>query len=254
MEDKRPDPKPRKHAYLWQAYLFWNEMVELRKRHNLRISSCEKGKSNLDAQIEIDFLNLVNADSVIDFAEKTMIAYGQQCGPIWEWLVSIRGLGSGSLAAQLLAQIDDIAKFATISKLWRHAGMAVINGKAERTPKGETSAYNRRLKSLLVGKYGVAYQFVNHHSYPYRDIYDEEKLRLRRLHPEKYLNERGKMMYNDGHIDNMARRKIAKIFLQHVWLMWRKFEGLPISQPYVRDILGHTHIVYPEGYERLFIT
>jgi len=57
--DARPDPKPRKHPQLWQSYLFWNELVEMRKRHTLRISSIEKGKSNMDAQLEREFMELL---------------------------------------------------------------------------------------------------------------------------------------------------------------------------------------------------
>jgi len=38
---------------------------------------------------------------------------------------------------------------------------------------------------------------------------------------------------------------MGKIFLAHLWVKWREFEGLPVSQPYVQAILGHTHIIEP---------
>ena len=130
-EDKRPDPKPRKNIKLWQAYLMWDELVEMRKRHLLRISSIESGKSNMDLDLEYRFLELMRLDDRVDDAKSYMIEYGEEVGEIWEWVTSIKGLGSGSLAARLLAHIDDIGKFATVSKLWRFAGLAVIDGKAD---------------------------------------------------------------------------------------------------------------------------
>lgn len=244
MTDKRPDPKPRKRPQLWQAYLAWDELVQLRKRHLLRISSIEAEKSNLDATFEYGFLKATAIDKFIDDYKKTMINYGESIGPIWGWLTSIRGLGEGSLAAQLLAQIDDIAKFDTVSKLWRFAGKAVIDGKAEKNQRGEKAHYNARLKSIC---YLVSDQFIKQRTPVYRDIYDEEKAHLHEIHPERIKNGNDKWMYNDGHLDMMARRKAEKIFLQHLWLLWRQSENLPISEPYVQAILGHTHIIPPEG-------
>ena len=110
-EDKRPDPKPRKNAILWQNYLWWRELVEMRKRHLLRISSIEAGKSNLDANFERDWLEMLQLDEFVCQITKSMIAAGHSVGPVWDWLTSIKGLASGSLAAQLVAQVDDIGQF-----------------------------------------------------------------------------------------------------------------------------------------------
>ena len=238
--DARPDPKPRKHPQLWQSYLFWNELVEMRKRHTLRISSIEKGKSSMDAQLEREFMELLRVDDLIKYANKTMINYGKLI-PCWEFVTSIRGLKEGSLAAQLLAQIDDIAKFDTISKLWRFSGNAVIDGRAERNQPGEKSHFNRKLKSIcwLVGD-----QFIKQQTPLYVDLYYSEKERLRRIYPEKIV-ENGKTKYNDGHLHNMARRKAVKIFLSHLWVIWRGLEELPISEPYAAQILSHTNIIPP---------
>lgn len=242
MTDQRPDPKPRKNMMLWQAYLQWDELVEMRKRHNLRLSSIEAGKSNMNPGIEKRFLEHTNLDDLIDDHRKFMIECGEGVGDVWDWLTKIKGLGQGGLAAQLLAQIDDIGKFDTVSKLWRFAGLAVIDGRREMNKPGEKSHFNARLKSIC---WLISDQFVKQNTPLYRDIYDAEKARQRRLHPEKIV-ENGKTTYNDGHIDNMARRKAVKIFLQHLWVVWRSLEGLPVSEPYVQAILKHTSIVEPE--------
>lgn len=241
MKDKRPDPKPRKHPQLWQSYLWWYELCEMRKRHLLRISSIEKGKSNLDAQFERDMMDLMRLDEMLEYARKTMISYGIDIGPIWDWVTGVRGLGQGGLAAQLLAQIDDIGKFDTISKLWRFCGWAVIDGKIDRCKKGEKAPYNRRLKSIC---WLIADQFIKQQTPIYVDVYYAEKERQHHLHPEK-IKVDGKWLYNDGHLHHRAMRKAIKLFLSHLWVKWREFEGLPVSEPYVAAVLGHTHILEP---------
>ena len=234
-KDQRPDPKPRKHPQLWQSYLWWDELIQLRKRHLLRISSIEAGKSNMDSQLERDMMDVLNLDSNIRYAKKSMINYGAIVGDIWEMATNIRGLGEGGLVAQLLAQIDDIGKYDTISKLWRFAGYAVIEGMAEKNKQGEKSHFNRRLKAVC---WNICQSFIKQQTPGYVDIYYAEKSRLRERYPEPIMTN-GKWKYNDGHLHNMAQRKMIKVFLQHLWIVWRATEGWSISMPYVIDQMGH---------------
>jgi len=247
MKDKRPDPKPRKYPHLWQAYLLWNELMQMKKCHTLRISSIEKGKSNLDAEYERLLMKATNIDALTCYAKKEMVAHGETVGPIWDWLIEIKGIGEHT-AAKLIALFDTgqgVAGFATISKFWRFAGFAVSDGRAERNKKGEKSKFNRRLKSecWLVGD-----NFIKQQTPGYVEIYYEEKARLRRLHPESEPTNGESPWpekWTDMHIHRMARRKMVKIFLSHFWVKWREFEGLSVSEPYVKAILGHTNIVEP---------
>ena len=256
-EDKRPDPKPRKNIHLWQSYLMWYELMEMRKRHLLRISSIQKGKSLMDEQLEHDLLEYTDLDNLICTSKKVLINYGENVGVIWNWVTDIRGLGEGSLAAQLLAQIDDIGKFATVSKLWRFAGQAVIDGKAEMNTPGQKSSMNNKLRGIC---WNIGEQFVKQQTSLYVDIYYSEKKRQKRLHPEVVCKtctdelglevpwddcpgKKHKRIYNDGHFHNRAKRKAVKIFLQHLWVKWREIEGLPVSEPYVKAILNHINIV-----------
>jgi len=242
-----PAPKPRKHIRLWQAYQMWNEMVELRKRHLLRISSIERGASQFDMQYEQDFIEATALDTIIERYRKEMVNYGKTVS-VWDWLTSIRGLKDGSLAAQLLAQIDDITTFTNVSKLWRFCGMAVIDGKAEGLTSGEKAHYNSKLKSVC---WLISDQFVKQNTPLYRDIYDAEKARLREQHPEpvKRVKPIGKIThdYTPAHIDAMARRKTVKLFLQHLWLTWRTLEGLPTNEPYAIAMLNHADYLLPIG-------
>lgn len=232
--DARPDPKPRKYPQLWQAYLFWNEFMELRKRHVLRISSIERGKSNLDAIYEKTVMDQIGVDPALDNLKKNMIVCGEIV-PVWDWVTNIKGMGQGGLAAQLIAQIDDISRFDTVASLWRFAGFAVIDGKAEKNQKGEKSHYNRRLKGIC---YNIADQFIRQQTPGYVDIYYTEKARQRELNPDvickqcsngtpvKWEDCQSKKahvkMMTDAHIHTRAWRKMIKAFLRDVWIEWNR--------------------------------
>jgi hypothetical protein len=245
-EDKRPAPKPRKRPNSWQAYLWWRELMEMRQRHVLRISSIERGKSNLDAQFEKSMMENARLDELLDHARAIMVGTCEaEFGEVWPWVTSIKGLGAGGLAAQLLAQIDDVALCPTVSSLWRFAGLAVRDGKAEKNTKGEKAHFNALLKGVC---YNIAVSFIKAQTPEYVDIYYDEKRRQRQLHPEpEKVN--GTKVFTDGHIHNRAWRKMVKIFLQHLWVTWRKAEGLLVSEPYVQAIMGHAKIREVLGYD-----
>jgi len=218
--DKRPAPRPRKHAVLWQAYLTWSEEVERRKRHTLRISAIEAKKSNLDLQFEIDALEKLGCDAHIEYYKGIMIDNGAATGHLWDWITAIKGL----------------------------------DGKAEKNRRGERSHFNGRLKSVC---WLISDQFIRHQTDFYRDIYDEYKYEQRQKHPEVVIKEKEVKQsdgtikitktkhFTDGHLHARARRYMMKMFLSHLWVTWRKHEGLPISDPYVKAILGHSQIIEP---------
>lgn len=242
VSDARPDPKPRKHPKLWQAYQWWYTLMELRKRYILRISSIERGKSSMDAIFEKEMIQATGLvylqeggvsvkkmeraasrgtaiDILIDDTKKNMVNEGSMVGPIWKWVTSIRGLGEGGLAAQLIAQIDDIDQCPTVASLWRFAGFAVIEGKAEKNQKGEKSKFNRKLKGVC---FNIADQFIKQQTPGYVDIYYAEKERQRAMYPEAIKNGNGKKIYTDAHIHNRAWRKMIKAFLRNLWIEWKR--------------------------------
>lgn len=237
-EDERPSPKPRKLMLLYQAYQTWHEFMEMRKRHTLRAISVLREKSNMDIGFEVQVVAV--ADSLCEGFRSEMIEIAEkEVGEIWAYLLKIKGLGAGNLAAQLLALIDDIGKFDTVAKLWAYSvGGVNEDGRMVRAKKGELSPVNKKIAALM---YNIQDQFVRHRAFPYRLQYDEEKARLRELHPEPVEAVEGvnvpkgypwPKLFTDSHVDRMARRKIGKAFLRDLWLTWRKFEGLSISEPY----------------------
>ncbi len=145
-------------------------------------------------------------------------------------MCEVKGI-SFTLAAKVVSLID-IERANNVSSLWRYAGYSVVDGKRERMHKGEKSHYNRRLKTAC---FQVAQSFIISGS-PYRRIYDEAK--------EYYVNNRPDWTKTHRHLAAMG--KCVKIFLSHLWIEWRKLEGLPTNQPYVFDQLKHVDYITPQ--------
>jgi len=319
-------------------YLTWEEVEEQQKRHDLRFRDITLGKTTMDADIETAILSGDWTKIATYDGEKVGLLYkgnpvGQvhmslewqkgiwakmmadYCeaafGPVWEWLQSIHGIGP-ALASKLFALIDDIEKFDTISKLWRHAGHGIYyywvdaegnvkaprdGWKARKGKKGEWTLYGRLVepetpdarpvvvrgsnservnvwtvtepepgwtleqladrnlpgwvssqnKALKSSVWLCGDQFVRQRTPVYRDIYDQEKERLRIMYPER-IKTNGRVQYNDGHLHAMAMRKARKIFLQHLWLVWREAEGLPVSVPWIISIGGHQDLIPPPNW------
>lgn len=226
----------------------WSDLVEIRKRHTLRIAAIEAGRSNLDADWEKAALDYININALINEYKREMINHGKGIGEAWKWTVAIKGLGGGSLAAQLFALVDDIGRSPSISSLWRYAGQAVFDGKAERHVKGKTSHFNTKLKTVC---WLISDQFIRQQTPFYSDIYYDYKAKQREKHPEvvevKKKSKNGKtiFLYTDDHLHARARRVAVKMFLSHWWVTWRTEEGLPVSAPYVQAIMNHSGIYAP---------
>lgn len=147
--------------------------------------------------------------------------------------VNVKGIGLISIA-KVVSMIDiEIAD--TVSSLWRYAGYAVTDeGKAQRRVKGVKLDYNSMLRTAC---YNIGTGLLKSNS-PYRAIYDEAK--------EIYIGKGWTKMH--AHLASI--RKMMKIFLQHLWLVWRHLESLPVTDPYIVTVGGHSkeHILKPEDY------
>lgn len=174
--------------------------------------------------------------------------------PTHGWSIGIKGVGLINLGK--VVSFIDIERATNISKLWRYCGFACDeNGNAERATKGQKLHFNRQLKSLC-WRLGKSLIRAKGKYYAY---YREEKTKLeqretgkgRKIVPSNKLPKvNGKHIETDefigkGHVDNMALRKMIKLFLSHLWMIWREEEGLPITNPYVHDIGGHANFIDP---------
>jgi len=193
-----------------------------------------------------------------------------------QYLSKITGIGP-MLSAGLIAYIDDIEKFKHVSSLWQYSGYGMnrycpnckkptsIEVKYEQTgtiakklhpfdscpicnyettpilqkrTSGYQSNWSDKLKTLA---WKAAASFVKQSSAnsKYRKLYEQIKKDEHRKHPTKKIVN-SKTMYNDGHINNRAMRKVSKIFLAHVWQTWRRQQGLEATEPYAKQLLGHS--------------
>jgi hypothetical protein len=152
--------------------------------------------------------------------------------PIIERLTNIKGVGS-LLASRLVSPID-IYKDDTVSSLWRYCGFGTKDGVSERMKKGEKLHYNKNLKPVC---YLIATSFLKSKS-PYSVIYYEAK--------EYYAENRPE--WTKMHVHFASMRKMIKIFLSHLWQVWRDMEGLPTTMPYIIGKNGHSHYIKPEDY------
>jgi len=148
---------------------------------------------------------------------------------IWnEWLKNISGIGPIS-AGGLIGWIRDIGRFDTISKLYAYCGLGVTkDGKAQRREKGKKINWHPKLKTLC---WKIAKNFVRRGK-SYRKFYDKVKKEYKEKYPEK----------TKIHIENMTLRKVVKLFLAHLWVVWRQLENLKISSPYPVEKLKKKYI------------
>lgn len=149
--------------------------------------------------------------------------------PIYGELTAIRGVGD-TLAARLIGMID-IERVSTVSALWKWAGLHVVGGMAAKPVKGEKISYNPRLKTSMFLFADVQIKCRG----PYREDYDRAKTEYEARFPDR----------SPMHRHRMAMRIAEKLFLSHLWERWRTAEGLPVSDPYIHTVGGHTNIIRP---------
>ena len=131
--------------------------------------------------------------------------------PIYtEFLSKIKGIGPAT-AAGLLAYTGDIGRFSCVSKLMKCWGLDVQNGKAPRKQAGKVAKWNHKARSLVLGV--IADSFVKQRS-PYRDIYDKEKDKQKKICDKLIIAER------------RARRKMAKEFVKDYFKAYKKLSGV----------------------------
>jgi hypothetical protein len=143
----------------------------------------------------------------------------------------VKGIGP-LLAAKIVALID-IHESPHVSSLWRFAGYGVSEGKADRPISGQPLVYNQRLKSMM---FVIGQSLLKTRS-PYAAIYYEAK--------EYYENNRD---WSKLHRHLAAMRKMIKLYLSHLWIIWRELEGLPVNMPWIleKESNVHTHYISPQ--------
>jgi len=198
-----------------------------------RISAIERGVDIMDKTHYDKIENFCMRFQMLEENLDDEIRAEADTMPIISLMCELKGVKE-ILAAKVACMID-IKRAETVSDLWRYAGFGVIDGARERLKAGELSHHNKRLKiaCLLVGG-----SFLKCNS-PYRAEYDQAREHYDSTHPE----------WTKLHKHHAAIDKMVKLWLQHLWITWRKLEGLPISLPYIFETDGnHHHYKPPESY------
>lgn len=185
--------------------------------------------------------------------------------PAYPWFSRVKGIGKENIAK--VVGLIDIVKAPHVSSLWKFAGFAPENGKAMRPKKGEKLHYNAELKSMcwrlgraiIRAQSGPTQKMPNKKEGKYYKIYVERKKQEElkaeqdglKIVPSARLPKKAGKKYEPegvislGHIDNRAKRKVIKLFLSHLWVVWREAAKLPITKPYAIEKLGHNHYYDP---------
>ena len=152
--------------------------------------------------------------------------------------------------------VKGIERLPTISALWKYTGFDVWNGAAPIRVKGSLTTYNSRLRSMC-WRLGSSLLRAQGKFYNYY-LNEKDKEAKRQINkgveivPAASLPKKGSKRYetkqfiSEGHVHNRAMRKMIKLFLACLWLVWREAEGLPTTSPYAIGQLGHHSFISPE--------
>ena len=181
------------------------------------------------------------------------VAHLIQGHPAYNWFSKVKGIGKENIGK--VVGLIDIEKAPTISSLWKFAGFSVEEGAAPRRQKGGKLEYNSQLRSMcwrlgssLLRAKGKFYDYYLKEKDKYYQRYQNQGVKIvpatslpkkegKRYEPEGMISE--------GHVHNQAMRKMIKLFLSCLWVVWRQAEGLPVTKPYALDRLGHNSYIDP---------
>ncbi len=228
--------------------------VQVRNTHLAKLNRIDPTTRELEAELQ-------NLEKFIDDKVATQV----DLHPAEPWFSLINGIGQENIAK--IIGLVNIEKAPYISSLWKWAGMHVVDGKSPRRKKGQKIEYNSQLRtmcwrlvtSIMRAQSGPTDKVPTRKEGKYYQYYIVQKnAEISKLHRAKVLIVpasklptrivKGKKekyepegMISEGHVDNRAKRKMIKLFLSHLWEVWRKALGLPITKPYILEYGEHKH-------------
>lgn len=177
--------------------------------------------------------------------------------------------------------VAGIERLATVSKLWKYAGMSVVDGHSQRRVAGEKLGFNAdlrmalfRLATSLMRQQGIWYTGGLKEGQARGYLGHKEVIRSMKLTQgfslaptpkgrecktcnivvtekktfhcpqcgEKLTPKREPTgVLFEGHLHMMALRRMIKDFLLCLWLVWRTAEGLPVPEPYEARLEDHEY-------------
>ena len=228
-----------------------NSVLEIEK---LRVASQVRQshlalQNRTDAETDELLIRLTDLEDYVD-GRISQLLKGH---PAYDWFSCVKGIGKENIGK--VVGLIDIERAPTISALWKFCGFSVENGQSPKRIKGEKLSYNSRLRSMcwrvgssLMKAKGKFYDYYLNEKGKYIQKYENEGRAI--VPATKLPKEGGKKTeteeyISEGHVHNQALRKMIKLFLACLWLVWREAEGLPVTAPYAIDKLGHNSLILP---------
>ena len=252
----------RKRTELGLFAQMYFDIERLRVSQQIRQSHLKLDKSPFANHVIFDevFGDLKDAQSVIDVYMIPLV----KPHPCWtEFNINVKGCGL-HLLGLIMGLIRDVTPLTNVSKLWWLCGLGVTSeGKAARPVKGEVLNYDARLKMVLLGRLGA--QFLKNNDPFARRLYDDFKVEevAKALAAGRVTDvmcvscfgkdERcvtcggtGKTQVEVGS-HKRAIRKVVKLWVACLWDVWRRAEGLPVTEHYAQSHMGHTgNLITPQ--------
>jgi len=206
------------------------------KRQRIAMGNRLGAYERLDYETPMSHHILAKLDELEADAEKTVVQMIKQEPVYTEYLERIKGIGP-LVSAILISEIGSVDRFESISALWSYSGFAVNNGQVQTRTAGETANWNHKIRACCIGVMVPNFIRLKGHADCFgRVLYDRYKT---------FYQERDGDTLSLLHIDNRAKRKVAKMFLSSLWLAWRTLDNLPISKPWIFRAEEHTHMIRP---------
>ncbi len=181
------------------------------------------GHTQFDAQIPVASIALLVAPELYEaraVVHKPRLKYENRMKkmveqlPVYDWMKSIPGFGELGLA-QIIATTGDLSNYSGPYKVFKMMSMHVVNGRAARRVKGpggleQQFSPQRRAIMDQIGKALVCHgKKTNSRYYQiYLERKEYYKAKKPGLPPIAY--------------DRLAKRKMEKDLLKHLWQQWRK--------------------------------
>jgi hypothetical protein len=172
-------------------------------------------------------------DAVESEATKKMEALARTL-PVWAGFgEDVKGFGARSLAV-VVAEAGDLSNYATVAKLWKRMGLAVMNGIRQGGLRKTASADDwiahgysaaRRSYMFVIGDVLVKNQGVYREVYLARKAYERERAEaagLTVVPAAKIPAKRQAEFMSDGHVHRRAQRYMEKRVLKDLWIAWRQ--------------------------------
>lgn len=165
----------------------------------------------------------------------TLMRAAAQSLPVYSWVNGVKGFSDLGLAV-ILGETGNLSNYATVSRVWKRLGLAVIDGEAQRKKTDKEAAARHGFKpkrraqvwaicsdSMFKHQWRGKKEDVDAHAIgPYGEVYAKRKLATL-----------GREGWSDKRRDSDARRIMTKALLADLWYQWNKLEGtLPVQEEF----------------------